>query len=255
LLARHGTLFKFLADLTAAAVAVVVALLLLSALSIVSENSLHHLPGNLSRDWLVVVCVMVALSLAGFYRTSRRTLQPNTYSELKDLAFAIAAGGVLALGLSVIGHGAFNTSELPSAQVVVLVTVAIAAVVRGISDAELNDVLIPVPVKDGLLLLPSGPIPPNPSGLRSGARTWTLSIQLAEDFGVVVVGTSPPPPVTDASVLATFLAAFTDAVILVAAANTSTKRDIRQALAPLSRVGAKVVATVLNRASQTDFST
>jgi len=173
LLTRHGTLFKFLADLTAAAVALVLALLLLSALSTVSENSLHHLPGNLSRDWLVAVCVMVALSLAGFYRTSRRTLQPNTFSELKDLAFAIGAGGVLALGLSVLGHGAFHTSELPSAQVIVivLVTVAIAAVVRGISDAELNDVLIPVPVKDGLLLLPSGPIPPNPSGLRSGART------------------------------------------------------------------------------------
>jgi len=117
-----------------------------------------------------------------------------------------------------------------------------------LGDAEVNDVLIPVPEEDGLLLLPSGPIPPNPSELLSGARTRALFDQLASDFDVVVIDTSPILPVTDASVLATF----TDAVILVAAANTSTKRDIRRAMELLSRVDANIVGTVLNRASQTD---
>jgi len=117
-----------------------------------------------------------------------------------------------------------------------------------LGDAEVNDVLIPVPEEDGLLLLPSGPIPPNPSELLSGARTRALFTQLASDFDVVVIDTSPILPVTDASVLATF----TDAVILVAAANTSTKRDIRRAIELLSRVDANIVGTVLNRASQTD---
>jgi len=55
-------------------------------------------------------------------------------------------------------------------------------------------------------------------------------------------------PVTDGSILA----GLSDAVLLVAAADYSTKRDVGRSLESLSRVSANVVGLVFNRASSSD---
>lgn len=137
LLARRGTLLKATADLTAVVASLFLGLALLSVLSTAPANGLDRFGHNLAEDWLIPLGIMVALSAAGFYRASRRSVQPNTLSELKDLAFAVGAGGVLALALSVIVHGAARTAELHSGQVIAIVLVAIAlvAVTRAITRA------------------------------------------------------------------------------------------------------------------------
>lgn len=137
ILARRGTLLKATADLVAVVASLFVALALLSTVSPAPENGLTRFGGNLADDWLVPLAIMLALAAAGFYRSSRRSVQSNTFSEVKDLAFAVGTGGVLALTVSVIGHGVIGTSELHAAQVIAIVLVAIVlvAVTRAVTRA------------------------------------------------------------------------------------------------------------------------
>ncbi len=85
-----------------------------------------------------------------------------------------------------------------------------------LGEAAVEEVLLPVQGDDGtdgLLVIPSGPIPPNPSELLSGASAELLFKQLAESADMVILDSSPVLPVTDAVVLA----ARVDGVLLVAA--------------------------------------
>ncbi len=115
-----------------------------------------------------------------------------------------------------------------------------------LGEAAVEEVLLPVQGDDGtdgLLVLPSGPIPPNPSELLSGASAELLFKQLAESADMVILDSSPVLPVTDAVALA----ARVDGVLLVAAAGISTAKAMARSLELLGRVDAPVVGTVLNR--------
>jgi capsular exopolysaccharide synthesis family protein len=113
-----------------------------------------------------------------------------------------------------------------------------------LGETQFEEALQPVPGNEGLQVLPSGHIPPNPSELLSGERAAWLFQRLAEAADVVILDSSPALPVTDAVVLA----ARVDGVLLVAAAGVSTARAITRSLELLGRVDARVVGTVLNRA-------
>jgi polysaccharide biosynthesis transport protein len=117
-----------------------------------------------------------------------------------------------------------------------------------LGNVELHDALQSVPGVPNLTLLGSGPVPPNPSELLSGRRAGQVFADLTREFEVVLLDSSPLLPVTDGSILA----GLSDAVLLVAAADYSTKRDVGRSLESLSRVSANVVGLVLNRASSSD---
>src|SRR5579875_1596379 len=85
---------------------------------------------------------------------------------------------------------------------------------------------------DSLWVMPSGPVPPNPSELLASRRTEKLLDLLAGHADMVLIDTPPLLPVTDASVLA----ARSDATVLVIAANTTTKKQARRAAEILRRV-------------------
>jgi receptor protein-tyrosine kinase len=82
----------------------------------------------------------------------------------------------------------------------------------------------------------------------AGAQARQIFKQLSEEFDIVLLDSSPVLPVADGSVLA----GIADAVLLVAAANVSTKRDITRTMELLERVSANVVGTILNRAVAAD---
>jgi succinoglycan biosynthesis transport protein ExoP len=115
-----------------------------------------------------------------------------------------------------------------------------------LGETPFEEALLPVPGNDGLLVLPSGRIPPNPSELLSGERTDWLFQRLAEFADIIILDSSPVLPVTDAVVLA----ARVDGVLLVAAAGVSTARALTRSLEMLERVDARLVGTVLNRAPE-----
>lgn len=62
---------------------------------------------------------------------------------------------------------------------------------------ELPDILKDTGISN-IVLLPSGPIPPNPSELISNDRMENLLIQLEEHFDYIIIDTAPTNPVTDA---------------------------------------------------------
>lgn len=94
----------------------------------------------------------------------------------------------------------------------------------------------------GLYVLPTGPIPPNPSELLGSRRMMEVIHRLSQEADYVLFDTPPVVAVTDAAVLATKV----DGVVLVVMAN-KTKRDVAQrAKAQLEKVGANIVGVVLN---------
>ncbi len=97
-------------------------------------------------------------------------------------------------------------------------------------------------VKD-LVILASGPTPPNPSELLGSAQMTALLARFRKNFDYVVIDTPPVNAVTDPSVLA----ANTDAAILVVDTNKATYTAVQHAKQALDRVGAKVLGSVMNK--------
>jgi capsular exopolysaccharide synthesis family protein len=94
---------------------------------------------------------------------------------------------------------------------------------------------------DGLLVLTSGPLPPNPADLMGSRRMEEVIAALGEEADQVFFDTPPVVAVTDAAVLATKV----DGVLLVVSAG-KTKRDYaRTAVQRLEQINARLVGTVL----------
>jgi capsular exopolysaccharide synthesis family protein len=95
---------------------------------------------------------------------------------------------------------------------------------------------------EGLQLVSSGPLPPNPSELLGSRRMEEIIATLLERADVVLFDAPPVVAVTDAAVLATKV----DGVLLVINAG-GTKRDYaRAAKARLEKVNANLLGAVLN---------
>jgi len=94
----------------------------------------------------------------------------------------------------------------------------------------------------GLLLLPSGPLPPNPSELVGSRRMQEIIAALSERADVVLFDAPPIIAVTDAAVLASRV----DGVLLVVKAGGTKREHAQKAKALLDKVNAHLVGAVLN---------
>lgn len=95
----------------------------------------------------------------------------------------------------------------------------------------------------GTYLMPSGPIPPNPSEMLDSQRMVKLLDKLRERKGVTIIDAPPLLPVTDSVLLSQKI----DGVVMVASAN-ETKTDVyKKGLERLKKVNANVLGTVLNK--------
>ncbi|MCH2109984.1 MAG: polysaccharide biosynthesis tyrosine autokinase, partial [Polyangiaceae bacterium] len=110
-----------------------------------------------------------------------------------------------------------------------------------VSPEKMNDALVKSPVKN-LTLLPSGPLPPNPSELFHSVAFQELLVTLTERFDRVIIDSPPLAPVTDSAVIA----AHVDGVLMVTWAKKTQKELARRALASLHDVGANILGVVLN---------
>ncbi|WP_018636891.1 polysaccharide biosynthesis tyrosine autokinase [Parafrankia elaeagni] len=97
-------------------------------------------------------------------------------------------------------------------------------------------------VGDGRIeILPSGPVPPNPSELLGSRHMAELLQVLDSRFDIVLVDAPPLLPVTDAAVLATRV----DGVLLVARSGRTRREQLRRAAENLRAVDANLLGTVL----------
>lgn len=107
--------------------------------------------------------------------------------------------------------------------------------------SAVNDIVQTTEV-EGLQLLTSGPIPPNPSELLGSSRMKMLLDKLTTLFDFVIFDSPPMLAVTDAAVLSTQV----DVTLLVVRANQSRRTHVRQAVERLREVNANLIGTVLN---------
>jgi len=100
----------------------------------------------------------------------------------------------------------------------------------------------------GLYVLPSGPLPTNPSELLSGERFTRLLKAIGMIFDRIVIDSPPLAKVSDAAVLA----AAADATLLVVRMNKSRSELGVMAVDVLERVGARLVGAVANETRRVD---
>jgi capsular exopolysaccharide synthesis family protein len=111
---------------------------------------------------------------------------------------------------------------------------------------SLEESLRPVAGYDRLLVLPAGPIPPNPAELLDSGHARQIFATLRDSFDLVLIDSPPVLPVTDAVVLSKHA----DATLLVAAAGQTTRGDLRRAVEKLAQVNATILGTVLNQVTR-----
>lgn len=94
-----------------------------------------------------------------------------------------------------------------------------------------------------LLVLTSGPIPPNPSELLSSHRMDEVVAQLADVASVIIFDTPPLLPVTDAAILSRI----TGGAMLVTRTGVTKAHQLQGAVQTLHTAGATVLGVVLSR--------
>lgn len=124
----------------------------------------------------------------------------------------------------------------------------------GLSDvvvgrASFVDVLHEAADPQGLVILPAGQLPPNPTELLTSAR-FKEAIEALTETHMVIVDAPPLLAVPDASVVATRL----DGALLVLDAESTTRDELRHAVQALQRVHAPILGAVLNRVDSKDRS-
>lgn len=101
---------------------------------------------------------------------------------------------------------------------------------------------VTVTAQDKLWVLPSGPIPPNPSELLGSKGMKTLLEQAKEEYDVIILDTPPVLAVTDAQVLANLA----DGVVLVVSSGKTETDAAKKAKELLESAKAKILGVVLN---------
>ena len=129
-------------------------------------------------------------------------------------------------------HDAFSLPNVLGFTSVIAGQVPLEEAIRGVTD------------QPGLSVLTAGPIPPNPSELLGSRKTSELLFRLQSDFDVVLIDSPPVLPVTDATVLSTWV----DATVMIAAAGVTTRKQLRTAIDLLRQAEAPLAGLVLNRA-------
>lgn len=100
-----------------------------------------------------------------------------------------------------------------------------------------------------LLVIPSGPLPPNPADLLSSDRLRHLLAEIGQTADIVLVDTPPILAVSDPLVVATH----TDGVALVCRAGRTRVESLRRAAEALEQGNVRLVGVVLNQQPEQDL--
>ncbi|HHW13688.1 MAG TPA: CpsD/CapB family tyrosine-protein kinase [Firmicutes bacterium] len=101
---------------------------------------------------------------------------------------------------------------------------------------------------EGLKLLPSGPLPPNPAELLGSAAMESLLKELRTAADTIIVDTPPVLPVTDAALLAPKV----DGTLLVVRSGVTAREAALRAKQLLETAQARIIGVVLNGVTPRD---
>lgn len=108
-------------------------------------------------------------------------------------------------------------------------------------EKTLDELILPTDVPH-LRVLPSGPLPPNPSELLGSQRMERVVDSLRGSADIVLFDSPPTISVTDAAILGAKM----DGVLLVVSVGKTKRDHVTRAKRLLERVNAKVLGVVLN---------
>ena len=94
----------------------------------------------------------------------------------------------------------------------------------------------------GLFVLPSGPIPPNPTQLLSSKTFATFLEEMKKSYDIIIFDTPPLLSVSDAQILSNQC----DGTLLVVHSGVAEKKDVLMAHSVLTTSKGKVLGVVLN---------
>lgn len=97
--------------------------------------------------------------------------------------------------------------------------------------------------QQGLFILSSGSVPPNPAELAGSGKMKALLDTLAQRFDFLIIDSPPSLAVTDAVILSTRV----DSVLLIANAGMTRRNQLKQAVDKLREVNANLAGITLNR--------
>ncbi|MGI8685492.1 MAG: polysaccharide biosynthesis tyrosine autokinase [Acidimicrobiales bacterium] len=115
-------------------------------------------------------------------------------------------------------------------------------------DLTLSECLQEVPRIPNLWVMTSGPLPPNPSELLASERTGDVLHELLGRFEFVFVDSPPVLAVSDAAAVSRLV----HGTVVVAAARSTRRGELVEALTLLHQVDARLAGVVLNRVSPAD---
>jgi capsular exopolysaccharide synthesis family protein len=187
------------------------------------------------------------------YRSLRTALLLSSARELKVVAVTSAMAGEgktatasnLAVVLAQLGRPVLIMDcdlRKPRLHQVFKVSNRIGLVNQLTGTADLDTVILPTEVPN-LWVLPSGPMPPNPSELLASERLRELLRTLRGRFDYVIVDTPPALAVTDSTLVGTFV----DGVVLTLRSHKVTREEVRLVRDRLRQADIKVLGAVLNR--------
>lgn len=110
-------------------------------------------------------------------------------------------------------------------------------------DGHMDAVIRNVTAAEGLSVIASGALPPNPAEMLGSQRMTHMIGQLREAADVVLIDSPPVLAVTDAAVLAQAV----DGVLLVVEAGRTRRAELQETVEALGQVGVNVIGVVLNQ--------
>jgi polysaccharide biosynthesis transport protein len=115
-----------------------------------------------------------------------------------------------------------------------------------LSGSKLPDEVVQTTDTENLILMSSGPLPPNPAELLNGPRLTSLLTLAVQTFDIVIIDGPPVMGLADAPILSRT----TQSTLLVVAANETRKSVVKVALRRLEMARANIVGVLLNKFDQ-----
>lgn len=110
-----------------------------------------------------------------------------------------------------------------------------------VTECSIADAIKPTRI-EGLMVMPSGALPPNPAELLGSARMRALLDTLSESYDTVILDTPPLLAASDAAIISRM----SDGALVVVRAGRTERTALESAIQQLATVGARVLGTVLN---------
>lgn len=115
-----------------------------------------------------------------------------------------------------------------------------------LSGAKQAEEVVQTTDTEGLVLISSGPLPPNPAELLNGPRLQALLALASQSFDIVLIDGPPVMGLADSPLLSSV----TQATMLVVAANETRRSVVKVALRRLHMARANVIGALLNKFDQ-----